>query len=286
MRIDSHHHLWQFVPEEHTWIGDDMAPLRRDYLGQHLMTEMRGAGIDAAVAVQARQSLAENDFLLAQAEACPAIAGVVGWVDLQADDVDDVLDRYAAHPRFVGVRHVVQSEPDGFLQGAAFNRGVALLARRTLVYDVLIVGRQLPEAITFVDRHPNQPFVLDHIAKPTIVAGRFDEAWARAICELARRPHVTCKLSGIVTEVREPMLTRDLIRPYVDVALEAFGPSRLLFGSDWPVCRLRVEYGEWVRSVEALIVSLSPHERTAVFGGNAAKVYGLDGHVVDGHREG
>lgn len=277
MRIDSHHHLWRFSPAEYGWIGDDMAPLRRDYLGQHLMTEMRGAGIDAAVAVQARQSLTENDFLLAQADAYPAIAGVVGWVDLAAADVGAVLERYAAHTRFVGVRHVVQSEPDGFLRADAFNRGIAALARHDLVYDVLIVGRQLPDAIALVDRHPQQPFVLDHIAKPTIVAGRFDEPWARAIRELARRPHVTCKLSGIVTEVREPMLTHDVIRPYVDVALEAFGPSRLLFGSDWPVCRLRVEYGEWVRTVEALLVSLSPDERAAVFGGNAATVYGLDG---------
>jgi L-fuconolactonase len=275
MRIDSHHHLWRFTPDAYGWITPDMAVLRRDYLGSDLAREMRAAGIDGALAVQARQTLAENDDLLGEADAHPGILGIVGWVDLAAPDADEVIGRYAAQPRFRGVRHIVQAEPDGFLEGEAFNRGIAALHRHGLVYDVLIVGRQLPEATAFVDRHPRQPFVLDHIAKPTIIDGHFDQAWADGLVELARRPHVSCKLSGIVTEVRQADWTPALLRPYVDTALEAFGPSRLMFGTDWPVCRLRTEYGEWVRALEQLIGDLSAGEQTAIFGGTAARVYGL-----------
>lgn len=277
MRIDTHQHLWRFDPVEYDWIGADASALRRDYLHADLARELDAARIDASVAVQARQSLAENDFLLAEAEASGGrIRGVVGWVDLAADDADDVLARYAARPRFVGVRHVVQGEPDpGFLARPAFNRGIARLRAHDLVYDLLIYAPQLPAATAFVDRHPAQPFVLDHIAKPAIAAARFDEAWARDFREIAKRPHVTCKLSGVVTEVRDAAWTADTLRPYLELALEAFGPARLMFGSDWPVVRLRAEYGEWVRVVEAATASWSAAERDAFWSGNAKRVYSL-----------
>ncbi len=277
MKIDSHQHLWRFDPVEYDWIPTDPPTLRRDYLHADLARELAASGIDAAVAVQARQSLAENDFLLDQAEASGGrIRGVVGWVDLAADDVDDVLARYAARPRLVGVRHVVQGERDPeFLARPGFNRGVGRLRTHGLVYDVLIYAPQLPAAIAFVDRHPSQPFVLDHIAKPAIIAGRFDEAWAKNFREIAKRPHVTCKLSGVVTEVRDASWDAALIRPYVELALEAFGPARLLFGSDWPVCRLRTEYSAWVTALQALTTQWSPAEQAAFWGGTAAHVYGL-----------
>lgn len=277
MRIDTHQHLWRFDPVEYGWIGDDAAALRRDYLHADLARELDAARIDASVAVQARQSLAENDFLLAEADASGGrIRGVVGWVDLAADDVDQVLAQYAARPRFVGVRHVVQGESDpAFLARPAFNRGVSRLRTHGLVYDVLIYAPQLPAAVAFVDRHPSQPFVLDHIAKPAIAAGRVDDAWARHFREIAKRPQVTCKLSGVVTEVRDATWTPELLRPYLDLALEAFGPARLMFGSDWPVVRLRAEYGEWVRVVEASTASWSAAERDAFWSGNAKRVYSL-----------
>jgi L-fuconolactonase len=276
-RIDSHQHLWQYDPVEYGWIGASATALRRDYLHADLARELDAARIDAAVAVQARQSLAENDFLLAQAEASKGrIAGVVGWVDLQADDVNAVLERYAARPRFVGVRHVVQGESDpGFLARPAFNRGIERLRAHRLVYDVLVYAPQLPAAIVFVDRHPSQPFVLDHIAKPAIASGRFDETWARDFREIAKRPHVVCKLSGVVTEVRDASWSPALIGPYLDLALEAFGPARLMFGSDWPVVRLRTEYIDWVRTLEAITATWSQAEQSAFWGGNAARAYGL-----------
>ena len=277
MRIDSHQHLWRFDPVEYGWIDEKATALRRSYLHQDLERELAAAGLDGSVAVQARQSLAENDFLLEQAAASGGrIRGVVGWVDLAADDVDDVLGRYASRPRFVGVRHVVQGETDpAFLDRPAFNRGVSRLRRHGLVYDVLIYAAQLPAAIAFVDRHPSQPFVLDHIAKPTIAAGRTDEAWARSFRELAKRSHVACKLSGVVTEVRDANWTVDVIRPYVDLAIEAFGPARLMFGSDWPVCRLKTEYRDWVSTVQALISAWSAVEQAAFWGGTAVTTYNL-----------
>jgi L-fuconolactonase len=277
VRIDSHQHLWRFDAVEYDWIPADPPTLRRDYLPADLARELDAARLDAAIAVQARQSLAENDFLLAQADASDGrIRGVVGWVDLAAADVDATVARYAARPRFVGVRHVVQGETDPeFLARPAFNRGVSALRAHGLVYDVLIYARQLPAAIAFVDRHPAQPFVLDHIAKPTITAGRFDEVWARHFREIARRPHVTCKLSGVVTEVRGQTWDAAVIRPYVELAIEVFGPARLMFGSDWPVCRLRTEYTTWVTTIEAITRGWSMNEQAAFWGGTAARVYGV-----------
>lgn len=275
MPVDSHHHLWAYDADTYAWITDAMGVLRRDYGVDDLAAACRGTGIDATIAVQARQTLDENDALLGAAAASPLVAGVVGWVDLQAPDVADVLARYASRPAFVGVRHVVQAEPDGFLLGAAFTAGIRALRPLGLVYDILVVARQLPEAIAFVDRHPDQPFVLDHLGKPTIRAGAFDEAWARAFRDLARRPHVTCKLSGLVTEVRDPTWSVDLLRPYVDVALEAFGPSRLMLGTDWPVCRLRAEYATWLEAADALLAQLSSDERSAITDTTARRVYGL-----------
>ena len=177
MRIDSHHHLWRFDPAEYGWIPADPPTLRRDYLTADLVRELDATRVDTAIAVQARQSLEENDFLLAQAGASAGrICGVVGWVDLAAREADATLARYAANPLFVGVRHVVQGEPDPeFLARPAFNDGVARLRHHGLVYDVLVYAPQLPAAIAFVDRHPLQPFVLDHIGKPAITADRFDE---------------------------------------------------------------------------------------------------------------
>lgn len=275
MKIDSHQHLWRYDPVEYDWIPADPPALRRDYLIADLIRELDSAHVNAAIAVQARQSLEENDFLLAQADASGGrIRGVVGWVDLAAPDVDSTLARYAARRRFVGVRHVVQGESDpAFLARPAFNDGVARLRHHGLIYDLLIYAPQLPAAIAFVDRHPAQPFVLDHIGKPAIAPGAFDDAWARDFRELAKRPHVVCKLSGVVTEVRAASWNADLIRPYLDLAVEVFGPARLMFGSDWPVCRLRTEYGDWVATLQQLTRQWSAAEQVAFWGGTAKNAY-------------
>ncbi|MEM9281270.1 MAG: amidohydrolase family protein [Verrucomicrobiota bacterium] len=275
MRIDSHHHFWDYDAEAYAWIGKEMEVLKRDFGPIDLASETEAVGIEGVVSVQARQDVEETSWLLKVAEQHPWIKGVVGWVPLQSPKVEAVLDSLAS-ASLCGVRHVVQGEADDeFLLRDEFNRGVLLLKDRGLVYDILIYARQLPQTIPFVDRHPEQPFVVDHIAKPVIEETQFDTDWEKHIRALAERPQVYCKFSGVVTEVVDSEWSLELIRPYWDVVLNAFGPERLLFGSDWPVCLLRASYGEWFSLAEALAEDLSEEERAHFFGENAVAVYGL-----------
>ena len=276
MILDSHHHLWRYDPARLPWIGDGMPALKRDYGAADLEAAIAGTGVERTLLVHAQQNVEETDWMLEIARAHPRIAGVVGWVPLVDPGVEATLARLAADPHLRGVRHIVHDEPDErFILRDDFNRGVARLRGFGLVYDVLIFAAHLPHAIAFVDRHPDQPFVVDHVAKPTIRTAAFDRAWAEGLRELARRPHVTCKLSGKVTEVRDPGWSSGLLQPYVDVALEAFGPSRLMFGTDWPVCRLKCEYAEWVEAVHGFVAPLSAGEQAAILGGTAQRVYGV-----------
>jgi L-fuconolactonase len=209
------------------------------------LREMTAAGVETSIAVQVRQSLEETRWLLELADANPFIAGVVGWVDLQADGVDADLDRLSQHPRLVGLRHIAQSEPDGFLERPAFLRGVGRLERHGLTYDILVYARQLAAAVTFARAFPRQPLVLDHLGKPDIKGDGYKE-WRRHFDELAELPNVCCKLSGLVTEADWTSWTPGMLRPYLDAALEAFGPSRLMIGSDWPVCLVAASYDDVV----------------------------------------
>ena len=272
--IDAHHHFWRYSPDEYGWIGDDMREIRRDFLPPDLEAELRATGIQGVVSVQARESLDETEDLLVLARQASFVRGVVGWVPLAAADVEDHLDRFGREPLLRGVRHLVQGEPDGFLTGEAFNRGVGLLAARGLVYDILIFERQLQEAVAFVDRHPGQVFVLDHVAKPRI-RDRALEPWAREMRRLAERPNVFCKVSGMVTEAHFVSWQEADLRPYWDVALEAFGPRRLMFGSDWPVCLVACGYARWHELVRGWAASLSDGEQAELFGGTACRAYGL-----------
>ncbi len=277
MLIDSHHHLWKYSAQQYGWINDSMSVLKADYGPRELSEVAQDHGIDGFVAVQARQCLAENEALLSAADAEPRILGVVGWVPFAAADVKSELERSTADARMKGFRHVVQDEPDDrFLLRDDFNRGIGELVSFDLVYDLLIFAKQLPAAIEFVDRHPDQRFVLDHIAKPTIGAGEFDEAWERNFRELARRENVDCKFSGVVTEVRDQPWSIDAIRRYFDVALDAFTPSRLMFGSDWPVCLLQTRYTRWLETVRTLASELTDDQRDQFFGGTAARTYRLN----------
>tara|TARA_R110002049_G_scaffold72490_3_gene187260 strand:- start:22756 stop:23607 length:852 start_codon:yes stop_codon:yes gene_type:complete len=276
MLIDSHHHLWSYSEQEYGWINEDMGVLRRDFLAPQLQEIAAAGSVDGFVSVQARQTIQETDALLDIAKSEPLIRAVVGWVPLADANINDVLDRYQDEPLLKAVRHVVQDEPDDrFLLRDDFNRGVARLKDHNLVYDILIFARQLPAAIEFVDRHPSQPFVLDHIAKPTIAAGKFDADWERDLRELARRENVTCKFSGVVTEVRDDTWSIETIRPYWDVALDAFTPSRLMFGSDWPVCLLGTEHRDWLETVRQLAAELSESEQRHLFAETAIGAYGL-----------
>ncbi len=277
LRIDAHQHFWQYTPAEFDWIDDAMARIRRDFLPADLAPLLRSTGVDATIAVQARQSLQETDWLLAHADANDSICGVVGWLPLASPDFPRLLEHYAAHPALCGLRHVLQAEPLSFFADASFHRGLQQMqhcasARRPLVYDLLIVEHQMEQAIQLVDRHPNQIFVLDHLAKPRIASGQL-EPWASHLRALARRPHLVCKLSGMVTEADYHRWSIDDLRPYVEIALEAFGPSRLLFGSDWPVCTVAADYAQWFQAVQQMIAACSQSEQAAILGGNAARIY-------------
>ena len=273
-RIDAHQHFWRYTPEDYGWIGEDMRALRRDFLPRDLEPELGATGVGGVVTVQARQTLEETEWLLALARESAFVRGVVGWVPLAGADAERQLDRFGGEPRLRGLRHVVQGEPDGFLLGEAFNRGVGLLSSRSLVYDLLIYERQLSEAVAFVDRHPRQVFVLDHVAKPRIRDGAL-EPWAREIRRLAERPHVFCKVSGMVTEANFVSWREEQLRPYWDVVLAAFGPRRLMFGSDWPVCLVACGYARWHELVRGWASRLSGDEQAEVLGGTACRAYGF-----------
>jgi L-fuconolactonase len=273
--IDSHQHFWHYNPVEYGWIDETLSPLRRDFLPQHAKTEMTHAGVDACIAVQARQSLEETRWLLELAHAHPFIAEVIGWVDLQSPDVRSQLEAFATSPKLVGIRHIVQAEADDrFLVRPAFCRGISLLEDLELAYDILIYPRHLKVASEFVSRFKEQRFILDHMAKPNIREGEIAE-WADGIRALAEFPHVSCKVSGLVTEADWNRWTPEQLYPYLDVVFEAFGPYRLIAGSDWPVCTVA---GDYLRVMSVLTDYLADRpecERSAVMGGNAGRCWNL-----------
>ena len=275
MRIDAHQHFWNYSAAEYPWIGAGLERLARDYLPSDLEPLLAAKQIDGSVAVQARQSVEESLWLLALAKAHPLVKGVVGWVDLRSDRVGDDLRMLAANPTFVGVRHVVQDEPDPrFVLGEGFIRGLRQLRQHGLTYDLLLYPSQLPAAIELVELLPEQPFVVDHLAKPRIVAGEID-GWGRDIRAIARHDNVCCKVSGMVTEAVRRGWKRDDFTPYLDVVLEAFGPERLMFGSDWPVCLLAGEYADVAAIPRDYFSRLSATEQRMIWGDTAAGFYGL-----------
>jgi L-fuconolactonase len=272
MRVDAHHHLWRYTPQDYPWIDDSMQALKRDFMPGDLEAAIAAAGVDTTIVVQARQSQQETLWLLELAARSPAISAVVGWAAIAAPDFAMTLDVLTHNPLLKGLRHVVQDEPDGFLDDAAFNRGIDILLPSGIVYELLIRPRQLPEAIRFVDRHPHQAFVLDHLGKPDIAGGEF-VAWAKDIRELARRDNVVCKLSGMVTEADWNGWTPEQLKPYFDTVLHAFSPRRMMFGSDWPVLTVACEYSRWVETVDAWIAPLSSAEKNQILGETATCTY-------------
>ena len=275
MRIDSHQHFWNYSAAEYPWIGPGMERLARDYLPEDLAPLLAAEGIHGSVAVQARQSVAESHWLLKLAQAHPLVKGVVGWVDLRSERVGDDLHALAANPRFVGVRHVVQDEPDPrFVLGSDFGRGLRELHQHGLTYDLLLYPDQLPAAIELVGLVPEQPFVVDHLAKPRIAAGEI-EGWERDLRAIARHDNVCCKVSGMVTEAARRGWKPDDFTPYLDVVLEAFGPARLMVGSDWPVCLLAGEYADVAAIPRDYFGRLSADEQAQIHGGTATRFYGL-----------
>jgi L-fuconolactonase len=274
IRLDAHQHFWEYNPRRDAWITGDMTAIRRDFLPADLEGTLAASGINGSVAVQADQSLDETRFLLDLAARHPFIKGVVGWVDLRSAQLDETLETLAQDRRLRGIRHVAQAEPDDFLAQEDVIRGIGRLGRFGLTYDILVFERQLPAAITLTSRLPDQAFVLDHLAKPRIKEGRL-EPWATHVKEVARRPNVCCKISGLVTEADWTGWRPEHLRPYLDVAFDAFGADRVMFGSDWPVCLVAGTYGRVLGVVDEYAAALSADERDGLFGGNAARFYGL-----------
>ncbi len=277
--LDSHHHLWTYDPAQYPWIPPGSA-LAQDYLLPELIENTDAAGVTGTVAVQARQTLEESDRLLSLSDQCDRIHGVVGWVPLADPNVEEHLQRLSAHAgkKFKAVRHVVQDEPDdNFILGEAFNRGIGKLRDFGLIYDILIFQKHLPPTIEFVDRHPDQPFVLDHIAKPVIHNGRIEDDWKKGMAALAERDNVTAvKISGMVTEVTDDHLDEATLENYFKETLELFGPQRLCFGTDWPVCLLRIDsYKDWADSVRGYVSELSEDEQAAILSTTCQAAYRL-----------
>jgi len=275
MQIDAHQHFWGYDPAEYRWIDDSMAVLRRDFLPDDLEHEIEAVGIDGVISVQARQSLAETRWLCELAAEHSFVKGVVGWVPLCDPDVKEHLGTLAHCHTLKAVRHVVQDEPDDqFLLRDDFNRGIDALGDFWLAYDVLIFERHLPQAIEFVDRHRYQTFVLDHLAKPRARDNQL-EPWATNIRKLAERENVYCKFSGLVTEADWQNWSEHQLAVYWDVILDAFGPRRIMFGSDWPVCLLAASYRSWYELCRRFASGLSDEDQARIFGGTAIEAYRL-----------
>jgi L-fucono-1,5-lactonase len=275
MHVDAHQHFWRYNPAEYEWIDDSMAVLRRDFLPDDLKPELESNYFHGSVAVQARQTLEETHWLLELAERSPWILGVVGWVDLRAPDIRSQLKALARNSKLVGVRHIVQSEPDDrFLLQPEFLRGISALEEFNLAYDILIYTRHLPVAAEFVERFPRQRFVLDHLAKPPIKTGNID-SWAQGISRLASFPNVFGKLSGLVTEANWQHWDAHQIIPFLDVAFESFGPDRLMIGSDWPACLVAATYSKAVDVIKSYLLEKKPGCQDRVFGANAQRFWQL-----------
>lgn len=273
LRVDAHHHFWRYSEEEFAWLDGELTVLRMDFLPEDLKPLLDRAGVISVVTVQARQTLQETDWLLSLAGALPWVAGVVGWLPMREPAFPELLEQYARSAKLKALRHVIQAEPAGFMDDATFRGGLSRLEGAGLTYDLLITESQLGEAIRLVDAFPRQVFVVDHIGKPRIREGLMSP-WSSQIAELAKRPNVFCKVSGMVTEAGANWRSENL-KDFFEVVLSAFTPYRLLAGTDWPVVEAHSGYGEWWNLLAEWTAKLSPEEQAAVMGLNAASVYRL-----------
>lgn len=272
--IDAHQHFWKYSPVKDAWITDDMKVIQRDFLPEDLAPVLASNGIDGCVAVQADQSEEETRFLLSLADEHDFIKGVVGWIDLRADNLSERLTFFSKYKKLKGFRHIIQGEPAGFMLDPKFIQGVKTLADFNFTYDLLVYHHQLPEAIQFVQQLPEVKIVVDHLAKPSIRTGDI-AAWKRDIVSLAAYNNIHCKVSGMVTEADWQSWKPSDFIPYLDVLFNAFGADRILYGSDWPVCLLAASYKQQLSIAQTYLSTFSEHEKLLVMGGNARKFYNL-----------
>ncbi|MEO6522591.1 MAG: amidohydrolase family protein [Mucilaginibacter sp.] len=275
LKVDSHQHFWIFDPVRDSWINDEMRVIQHDFLPQDLGAVLTENGVDGCVAVQADQTEAQNDFLLGLARDNDFIKGVVGWVDLRADNISERLAYYSQFNLMKGFRHVLQGEEDRALMlKSAFRNGIGELKKHGFTYDILIFPDQLQYVSAFVGGFPDQKFVIDHLAKPYIKDQKIDD-WAKEIRAVAKYENLYCKVSGMITEADWKNWKAEDFTPYLDVVFEAFGADRLMFGSDWPVCKVAADYTAMKDIVEQYVSKLSANEQTAFWGGNATHFYNL-----------
>ncbi len=273
--VDSHQHFWKFDPVRDAWMEPGkMEAIRKDFLPADLKPIIDQYNVDATVAVQADQSLNETDFLLEQANKNDFVAGVVGWIDLKSSSLQSSLESYQDSASLVGFRHITQSEPKGFMTDPTFIEGVTTILEEDYRYDVLIFWHQMEEAIEMIQALPEKLMVLDHIAKPNIQDGRILK-WKKSMKELAEFEHLYCKISGMITEAHWQYWTENDLRPYIDVAMETFGPDRCMFGSDWPVCTLAGSYGQVISTLRSYLSSFTKSEQSRIMGQNCLDFYGL-----------
>lgn len=275
MRIDTHQHFWIFDPQRDAWITDDMSVIQRDFLPEDLQPLLQQHQLDGCIAVQADTSEKETKFLLELAEQHPFIKGVVGWLDLCSDSIEARLQYFSKYKKLKGLRHVVQSEPDGFMLRKDFQSGISALEKYNLTYDILIFPHQLEDAIKLVEAFPRQKFILDHSAKPYIKDGKIT-SWKSHIETLSGFENAACKVSGLTTEADWKYWDNTTMEPYLDVVFNAFGTSRTLFGSDWPVSLLAGSYAETIALIEDYISKFSDTEQQQIMGLNAKKWYHLE----------
>jgi len=275
-RIDAHQHFWFYKADRDTWIDESMSVLKQNFLPEDLQPLMNEASLGGCVSVQAGQSEKETHFLLNLANEFEAVRGVVGWVDLRADDLEDRLDHFDRFPKLKGFRHILEEDPDPeLITKPEFQEGLRVLGERGYTYDILIYAHQLEQTVKAIQDLPEMPLVIDHLAKPDVEAGWIDD-WSEWMRKLSDHEHVHCKLSGLVTEANWADWEADAFTPYLDVAYEVFGPERLMFGSDWPVCTLAASYAEVVDLIETYVSDRPEAEQNRVFGETAAEFYDLD----------
>ncbi|CAM4449047.1 amidohydrolase family protein [Paenibacillus xylanexedens] len=273
MKLDAHQHFWEYNVVEYGWIGEEMKTIRQSFLPEDLEPLLVQSGLDGCIAVQARQSLTETEWLLQLADRHECIKGVVGWVDLCSDEVRNQLELFASNPYLKGVRHVIQDEPDlKYVLREDFQRGISLLKEYGLAYDLLVSKEQLPYAVELVKTFPEQRFVLDHLAKPDIKSGILSP-WKEALESLAAQPNAYCKLSGMVTEADWVNWTPKDFTAYLNIAIEAFGAERLMFGSDWPVSNVSATYSEVYGLIMSHINTLPISDQQMILGGTCAAFY-------------
>ena len=272
--VDTHQHFWNYDPVSHSWINEEMSVIRKDFYPTDLLPVLEMNQVDGCIAVQADQTEAETDFLIQLAKEHSFIKGVVGWIDLRAEKIHERLLHYKQYPVVKGFRHILQGEEPEFMLQPDFVRGIAALKEFGYTYDILIFPKHLNAAMELIKQFPDQPFVIDHIAKPFIKDGLIGD-WKKGMQSLAQFSNVYCKVSGMVTEADWKHWKPEDFKPYLDVVTEAFGTNRLLYGSDWPVCLVAASYTDMIGIVRNYFLSFSLAEQEAVFGGNAVKFYQL-----------